>query len=172
MNLTIKNMNARQALEMNDWVINNTIGRVKRVMKVRGISYDEALNFCEEVELKHETDRSRLAGIQIRYNQIKNNNIMNVKSIKSINPKHQKMVNKVVFWNTKYEEANAQRDLAYDTTECDYEEDDKVWRKWNKVCESTFDKYLECLEMLPKGEQKNVEKQRSRCNSTILTPLC
>ena len=65
-------MNARQALEMNDWVINNTIERVKRVMKVRGISYDEALNFCEEVELKYETDRSRLAGIQIRYNQIKN----------------------------------------------------------------------------------------------------
>tara|TARA_R110000737_G_scaffold319389_1_gene330600 strand:- start:244 stop:444 length:201 start_codon:yes stop_codon:yes gene_type:complete len=65
-------MNARQALEMNEWVINNTIERVKRVMKVRGISYDEALNFCEEVELKYETDRSRLAGIQIRYNQIKN----------------------------------------------------------------------------------------------------
>ena len=65
-------MNARQALEMNEWVINNTIERVKRVMKVRGISYDEALNFCEEVELKHETDSSRLAGIQIRYNNIKN----------------------------------------------------------------------------------------------------
>ena len=64
-------MNARQALEMNDWVINNTIERVKRVMKVRGISYDEALNFCEEVELKYETDRSRLAGIQIRYNHIR-----------------------------------------------------------------------------------------------------
>ena len=64
-------MNGRQALEMNDWVINNTIERVKRVMKVRGISYDEALNFCEEVELKYETDRSRLAGIQIRYNHIR-----------------------------------------------------------------------------------------------------
>ena len=65
-------MNARQALEMNEWVINNTIERVKRVMKVREITYDEALNFCEEVELKYETDRSRLAGIQIRYNQIRN----------------------------------------------------------------------------------------------------
>ena len=65
-------MNARQALEMNEWVIKNTIERAKRVMKVRGISYDEALNFCEEVELKYEQDRSRLAGIQIRYNNIKN----------------------------------------------------------------------------------------------------
>ena len=65
-------MNARQALEMNEWVIKNTIERAKRVMKVRGISYDEALNFCKEVELKYETDRSRLACIQIRYNQIKN----------------------------------------------------------------------------------------------------
>lgn len=65
-------MNARQALEMNDWVINKTIERARRVMKVREITYDEALDFCEEVELKYETDRSRLAGIQIRYNQIKN----------------------------------------------------------------------------------------------------
>ncbi len=80
-------------------------------------------------------------------------------NVKSINPKHQKLVNKVVSWNTKYEQANTQRDLAYDNTECEYEEDDKVWRKWNKVCESTFDKYLEYLEMLPKGEQKNIEKQ-------------
>jgi phosphoheptose isomerase len=64
-------MNGRQALEMNDWVINKTIERAKRVMNVRGISYDEALDFCEEVELKYETDRSRLAGIQIRYNTIK-----------------------------------------------------------------------------------------------------
>ena len=65
-------MNARQALEMNDWVINKTIERARRVMKVRELTYDEALDFCEEVELKYETDRSRLAGIQIRYNQIKN----------------------------------------------------------------------------------------------------
>lgn len=65
-------MNARQALEMNEWVINKTIERVKRVMKVRELTYDEALDFCEEVELKYETDRSRLAGIQIRYNHIKN----------------------------------------------------------------------------------------------------
>lgn len=64
-------MNARQALEMNNWVIKNTIERAKRVMKVRGISYDEALDFCEELELKYETDRSRLAGIQIRYNNIR-----------------------------------------------------------------------------------------------------
>ena len=65
-------MNARQALEMNDWVVSMTIKRARRVMKVREITYGEALDFCEEVELKYETDRSRLAGIQIRYNQIKN----------------------------------------------------------------------------------------------------
>jgi hypothetical protein len=65
-------MNARQALEMNDWVVSMTIKRARRVMKVRELTYDEALDFCEEIELKYETDRSRLAGIQIRYNQIKN----------------------------------------------------------------------------------------------------
>lgn len=77
------------------------------------------------------------------------------------NPKHQKLVNRVVQWDVKHELANDERNLVYDTTECEYVEDDKLWKKWNRVCESTFDKYLTYLEQLPKGEQKNVEKELS-----------
>lgn len=76
----------------------------------------------------------------------------------AINPKHQKLVNKAVSWDIKYEFANDQRNIASDNTECDYEEDDKLWRKWNRVCENTYDKHLDCMDELPKGEQKNIEK--------------
>jgi hypothetical protein len=80
-------------------------------------------------------------------------------NVQSINPKYQSLVNKAVAWDIKYEFANEQRDIAYDNTEYDYAEDDKVWRKWNKQCEKAYDKYLDLLDELPKRERTNVEKQ-------------
>ena len=77
------------------------------------------------------------------------------------NPKHQKLVDRVVQWDIKYELADDQCNLASDNTECDYYEDDKLWQKWNRVCESTYDKYLTYLEELPLSEVKNVEKELS-----------
>ena len=73
------------------------------------------------------------------------------------NPKHQSLVNRAVQWDTKYELANTERELASNNTECDYEEEDKLWRKWDKQCEKAYDKFLEYMEELPKGEQKNIE---------------
>ncbi len=80
-------------------------------------------------------------------------------NVQSINPKYQSLVKRAVAWDIKYEFANEQRDIAYDNTTCDFIEDDKVWRKWDKQCEKAYDKYLELLEELPKRERTNVEKQ-------------
>ena len=80
-------------------------------------------------------------------------------NVKSINPKYQSLVNKAVAWDVKYEFANDQRCIAENDRECDYVEDDKLWRKWNKQCEKAYDKYLEFIDELPKRERTNVEKQ-------------
>ena len=59
----------------------NAIERAERVMKVRSITYDEALDYGEVVELKHATTEGQKAAIEIRYKQIRkysttfNNNI-------------------------------------------------------------------------------------------------
>ena len=77
----------------------------------------------------------------------------------AINPKHQAKVNKAVQWEVKYELANDQRNIVEDNLYTEDQESDKVWRKWNKQCEKAYDKYLEYMEELPKGEQKNIEKK-------------
>ena len=85
-------------------------------------------------------------------------NNVQVMSVIALNPKHQSLVNKVVAWDTKYELANDQRTLAHDLTECDFEDEDKTWRKWNRACENAFDKYITYFEDLPKREQLNITK--------------
>ena len=76
----------------------------------------------------------------------------------AINPKYQSVVNKAVNWMVMYELANDQRNIASDNSEYDYEEDDKLWRKWDRRCIHTYDKHLEYMEELPKREQSNIEK--------------
>ncbi len=78
--------------------------------------------------------------------------------VQAINPKHQTSVNKCVQWMEKYEKANDMRNMAEDNTECDYLEDDKEWRKWNRQCERAYDKYLDYTYDLPKRELDKVEK--------------
>jgi hypothetical protein len=79
--------------------------------------------------------------------------------VKAINAKHQSVVNKAVSWMEKYELANYQRNIASDNTECDYEEDDKLWRKWDRRCIQAYDRYTEYMEELPKREQDNIERK-------------
>ena len=71
--------------------------------------------------------------------------------MKSINPKNQKLVNKSIKWLLKYNDYNNQRNI------CDSNGDEKGWNKLNKKCESSYDKYLESIELLPKREIQNIE---------------
>ncbi len=78
-------------------------------------------------------------------------------TLQAINPKNQSKVNKAIQWMQKYEDANTKRDMICDNLECD-EEDSKEYRAINRRCEQAFDKYLEAMEELPKGQQKAIEK--------------
>jgi len=75
--------------------------------------------------------------------------------IKAINKIYQTKVNRAVEWLMKYNEYNRQRDIAddYDNT--------KEYNRLNKLCESSFDKYLTIVDELPKREKNNIE------NSTL-----
>ena len=79
--------------------------------------------------------------------------------VKAINAKYQSVVNKAVSWMDKYESADEQRNIASDNTECEYEEDDKLWRKWDRRCVQAYDRYLEYMDELPKREQDNIERK-------------
>lgn len=82
--------------------------------------------------------------------------------IKAINPKYQSKVNRVVKLENAYEVLNSKRDLAYENSETEYIEDDKVWRKLNNMCETAWDKYWNAKYDLPKREQENIEKTLTR----------
>lgn len=66
--------------------------------------------------------------------------------------KNQKLVNKVLKYNNLYDINNDLRDLAYDS------DDDKLVKKYTRLCEKYFDLYLETMSELPKYEQKNIDK--------------
>jgi len=72
--------------------------------------------------------------------------------MKAINKKNQALVNRAVKWLEKHNEANDQRDIA------DGNGDDKAYRKYDKLCEKTWDKYEECISELPKREVNQIEK--------------
>jgi hypothetical protein len=82
--------------------------------------------------------------------------------IKAINPKYQSKVNRVVKLENAYEVLNSKRDLAYEMTEEEFIEDDKVWRKLNNMCETAWGKYWDAKYDLPKREQENIEKNLYR----------
>tara|TARA_R110000751_G_scaffold35455_7_gene87169 strand:+ start:1112 stop:1360 length:249 start_codon:yes stop_codon:yes gene_type:complete len=77
--------------------------------------------------------------------------------MKAINIKNQAMVTKAVNWLVKHNEANRQRDLASDNNERDNDDECATWRKFNRLCEKTFDKYEECTSELPYREVKQIE---------------
>jgi len=78
--------------------------------------------------------------------------------INALNSKHQSTINKAVSWLEKYNSANDQRDLASNNNEKDYDEDCKTWRKYDRLCEKTWDKYQEYTSELPKREIQQIEK--------------
>jgi uncharacterized radical SAM superfamily Fe-S cluster-containing enzyme len=72
--------------------------------------------------------------------------------ITAINKKNQKLVNKAINWLIKYSDSNDLRDRADDNG------DEKMYKKFDRVCENSFNKYLEIVSELPKREVTNIEK--------------
>jgi hypothetical protein len=72
--------------------------------------------------------------------------------MKAINPKNQSLVNKAVKYLQKYYELNDLRNVA------DNNGAEKELKKYNRMCEDVFDKYLDALAELPKGQQTIIDK--------------
>lgn len=72
--------------------------------------------------------------------------------ITAITKKHQSMVNRACQWLIKYNEANDQRDLA------DNNGDEKMYRKYDRLCEKSWDKYEDYTSELPSREVAQIEK--------------
>jgi hypothetical protein len=71
----------------------------------------------------------------------------------SINKVHQSKVNKAVKTLLKYNTLNDLRNIADDNGE------EKLYKKLDKNCLNTFDKYLDIVYELPKRERARIEKQ-------------
>ena len=74
--------------------------------------------------------------------------------MEAINSKHQVTVNRAIQWLVKHNEANDNRDLESDTNG----EDTKEFKKIDRLCEKTFDKFLDYMSELPKREQQAIYK--------------
>ena len=76
--------------------------------------------------------------------------------LKAINPKNQTIVNRAVAAHIRYNELNDLRNLAEDN------EDEKAYRKYDRMCADVFDRYLEYAYSLPKNQQKSIESYISK----------
>lgn len=74
-----------------------------------------------------------------------------MKTIQAINPKNQTTVNRCVKALARYELLNDLRNLAEDSG------NEREYRKYNRLCEQVFDRYLDYLYSLPKYQQKAIE---------------
>jgi hypothetical protein len=63
-------MNARQAVQENEVIINQSFARAKRVMKVRQISLLEAIEYGRTMEMNDAITDSQKAAIDIRYDEL------------------------------------------------------------------------------------------------------
>ncbi len=72
--------------------------------------------------------------------------------ITALNKKHQKQVNKAYKYLAKYDQNNTLRDHA------EGDEDEKAFKKYDRICIDAFDKYLDALAELPKREADRIEK--------------
>jgi|TARA_B110000046_G_C12776334_1_gene307062 hypothetical protein len=70
---------------------------------------------------------------------------------------NQSNLNKAVSWITKYNAFNIQRDLIEDGLGGNFDES-KEWRRINKKCEDSFQRYEEYCDELPKYEVTRIEK--------------
>lgn len=67
--------------------------------------------------------------------------------------KNQAQVNKAVKFLMRYNENNALRD------EADGLGDEKLYAKYDKICEVSYDNYLDAISELPKTEIAAIEKK-------------
>jgi hypothetical protein len=74
-------------------------------------------------------------------------------TILAINKIHQSKVNRAVKTLLKYNALNDLRNIADDNGE------EKLYKKLDKNCLNTFDKYLDIVSELPKREKARIEKQ-------------
>jgi hypothetical protein len=72
--------------------------------------------------------------------------------ITALNKKHQKQVNKAYKYLEKYDQNNTLRGQADD------QDDQKAYKKYDRICIDAFDKYLDALSELPKREADRIEK--------------
>jgi cytochrome b involved in lipid metabolism len=79
---------------------------------------------------------------------------INTQTVQAVNVKNQGKVNKATRALIKHNEVNSQRDLESDTNG----DDTAKFRRLERVCEESFEKYLNYCEELPKYEVKNIEK--------------
>ena len=69
------------------------------------------------------------------------------------NKKNQSQVNKAVKFLMRYNENNDLRDKA------DGDGDEKLYNKFDRICEVAYDNYLEAISELPQTEIKAIEKE-------------
>ena len=74
--------------------------------------------------------------------------------LQAIKSKNQGKVNRAVNWSIKYNTANDMRN------EADGDGNEKMYNKYNTICEKAYDKYLDAMWHLPKYEQKHIEKSK------------
>lgn len=80
---------------------------------------------------------------------------MNIPS--AVKSKNKSLVNRAYTWLIKHNTYNNERDIIENNLEC-YPDDSVQWRRINKKCEDSFDKFECILEELPKYEVKAIEK--------------
>ncbi len=67
----VKNYKYCRFLNESDRCKKDAIERAERVMKVRSITYDEALDYGERIDIKHATTEGERARVEIRYMEIR-----------------------------------------------------------------------------------------------------
>ena len=80
--------------------------------------------------------------------------------MEAINSKHQKQVDKVIKLLKRYNSVNDLRDEQENNTLFEDIEDDREYRRLNKLCESHYDKFLVAMDELPKIEQQQIYKSK------------
>ena len=71
---------------------------------------------------------------------------------KGVTPKNQKIINSVLKLHETYEKYNDARDKAESV------DNEKLYNKYNKMCENQWNKFADKIYDLPKGLQKQIWK--------------
>ena len=108
--------------------------------------------FLESGQGQHNEAGSHRISVRAFVGESKKQTVMKAK-IKA----NQSNLNKAVNWLAKYNSFNNERDLIEGNLEVETY-DSKEWRRINKKCEDSFEKYEEYCDELPKYEVVKIEK--------------